>query len=56
MGSKVGSWWIVNEGLKAGERVVAEGVQQVQECAQVNPKPYKEVPSVAMKLQGGNAS
>jgi membrane fusion protein (multidrug efflux system) len=56
MGSKVGSWWIVNEGLKAGERVVAEGVQQVQEGAQVNPKPYKEVPSVAMKLQGGNAS
>jgi hypothetical protein len=33
--------WIVEDGLTPGERVVAEGVQRVQEGTQVNPKPYK---------------
>jgi membrane fusion protein, multidrug efflux system len=41
MGPKTGSMWIVEEGLKPGERVVAEGVQKVQEGALVNPKPYQ---------------
>jgi RND family efflux transporter MFP subunit len=41
MGEKIGSWWIVQEGLKARERVVAEGVQQVQEGSQVKPKLYQ---------------
>src|SRR5262249_5882427 len=50
MGQKVGSWWIVDEGLKPGDRVVAEGVQQVQDGLQVNPKPYQETASVAAKL------
>jgi membrane fusion protein (multidrug efflux system) len=40
MGSKAGEMWIVEEGLKPGDRVVAEGVQKVQEGTQVNPKPY----------------
>jgi membrane fusion protein (multidrug efflux system) len=56
MGQKVGTWWIVSEGLKTGERVVAEGVQQVQEGARVNPKPYHETPAIAEKLHKGNAS
>jgi RND family efflux transporter MFP subunit len=41
VGEKIGSWWIVTEGLKAGERVVAEGVQHVQDGTQVNPKLYQ---------------
>jgi membrane fusion protein (multidrug efflux system) len=41
MGAKSGDMWIVEDGLTAGERVVAEGVQRVQEGTQVNPKPYK---------------
>jgi RND family efflux transporter MFP subunit len=41
MGQKVGTWWIVDEGLKPHERVVAEGVQQVQEGTQVNPKTFQ---------------
>jgi len=41
MGPKSGDMWIVEEGLKPGERVVAEGVQKVQEGTQVNPKPYQ---------------
>jgi membrane fusion protein, multidrug efflux system len=56
MGPKVGSWWIVNEGLKPGERVVAEGVQEVREGAVVAPKPFQESSSVAQKLAGGNGT
>jgi membrane fusion protein (multidrug efflux system) len=56
MGQKVGSWWIVSEGLKPGERVVAEGVQDVREGAVVAPKPFQESSSVAEKLAGGNGT
>jgi RND family efflux transporter MFP subunit len=37
---RVGSEWIVDQGLKPGERVVAEGVQKVRPGMTVNPKPY----------------
>jgi membrane fusion protein (multidrug efflux system) len=40
VGDRVGAMWIINEGLKAGERVVAEGVQKVRPDTQVNPKPF----------------
>ncbi len=40
-GSKFDSMWIIDEGLKPGERVVADGVQKVREGMQVNPKPYQ---------------
>jgi membrane fusion protein, multidrug efflux system len=41
MGPKFGSMWVVADGLKTGERVVAEGVRSVQSGELVNPKPYK---------------
>jgi membrane fusion protein (multidrug efflux system) len=41
---KVGQWvgqlWVIEEGLKAGDKVVAEGVQKVRDGMAVNPKPY----------------
>jgi membrane fusion protein (multidrug efflux system) len=40
VGDRVGSEWVVAEGLNPGERVVAEGVQKVREGAHVNPKPF----------------
>jgi RND family efflux transporter MFP subunit len=40
VGDRVGSQWIIADGLKPGDRVVAEGVQKVRPGAQVNPKPY----------------
>jgi len=40
-GDRVGSQWIITEGLHPGERVVAEGLQKVRDGAQVNPKPYQ---------------
>jgi membrane fusion protein (multidrug efflux system) len=40
VGDRVGNQWIIAEGLKRGERVVAEGVQKVRPGMQVSPKPF----------------
>ena len=40
VGDRVGAEWIVAEGLKQGERVVAEGVQKARAGTLVNPKPF----------------
>jgi len=40
VGDRVGTQWIIADGLKPGERVVAEGVQKVRPGMQVNPKPF----------------
>lgn len=40
VGDRVGSMWIIEEGLKAGEKIVAEGTQRVRPDVVVNPKPY----------------
>jgi membrane fusion protein (multidrug efflux system) len=37
-GAQIGSHWIVSDGLRAGDRVVVEGVQKVREGALVRPK------------------
>ena len=41
VGETVGSMWIIEDGLKPGERVVAEGVQKVHENVVVAPKPFE---------------
>jgi RND family efflux transporter MFP subunit len=40
VGDRVGNQWVIADGLKAGERVVAEGIQKVRPGMQVNPKPF----------------
>jgi RND family efflux transporter MFP subunit len=40
VGERVGADWIIADGLKQGERAVAEGVQKVRPGMQVNPKPF----------------
>jgi membrane fusion protein (multidrug efflux system) len=40
VGEKFDASWIITEGLKPGDRMIAEGAQKVQDGAQVNPKPY----------------
>jgi len=40
-GQTVGTMWIIDEGLKPGEQVVAEGLQRVKEGSLVTPKPAK---------------
>jgi RND family efflux transporter MFP subunit len=37
---RVGNQWLIAEGLKPGERVVAEGIQKVRPGMQVNAKPF----------------
>ena len=42
VGPTVGTRWVINSGLKPGERVVAVGGDKVKEGGLVNPTPYKE--------------
>ncbi|MEN6616522.1 MAG: efflux RND transporter periplasmic adaptor subunit [Syntrophorhabdus sp.] len=41
---RYGQLWVIDEGLKPGEKVVAEGVQRVKEGMVVTPKPYLAQP------------
>jgi membrane fusion protein (multidrug efflux system) len=50
VGGTVGSQWVINEGLKPGQRVVVEGTQRVVAGMTVNPKPFKN----DMETTGGN--
>jgi membrane fusion protein, multidrug efflux system len=40
VGDRVGGDWIITQGLKPGETIVAEGVQKVRAGIQVNAKPF----------------
>jgi len=41
VGDRVGALWLVNDGLKAGQRVIADGSMKVQSGMQVSPKEKK---------------
>jgi len=43
LGETIGSEWIINEGVKPGERVIVEGVQKVRQGMQVTPKSYVQI-------------
>jgi membrane fusion protein (multidrug efflux system) len=36
----IGSEWLIDEGLQAGERVIVEGIQKVRPGTTVDPKPF----------------
>jgi RND family efflux transporter MFP subunit len=40
VGEQVGANWIIESGLKPGDRVVVEGTQKAKDGAVVNPKPF----------------
>ncbi len=40
-GDRIGSEWIISDGLKAGESIVVEGTQKVKPGAVVKPKPFE---------------
>jgi membrane fusion protein (multidrug efflux system) len=42
VGDQLGSDWVIQSGLQAGDRVIVEGTQKVKEGAVVNPQPYVE--------------
>jgi RND family efflux transporter MFP subunit len=43
-GERVDAMWVITSGLKAGERVVAEGVQKVKDGSAVTPTPFTSAP------------
>jgi len=41
-GERIGSLWVINEGLQPGDRVIVEGLQKVRQGMKVDPKPFTE--------------
>ncbi len=48
----VGSFWLVSEGLAAGDRLITEGLQFVQPGVEVQVKPAGNVPALAPAAAG----
>ena len=44
-GSAEGNSWVINSGLKEGDRVIVEGLQKVQPGATVKPVPWQQAPA-----------
>lgn len=44
---RIGTEWVIDEGLKAGDRIVVEGVQKVRAGMKVAPRPAPAEPAVA---------
>lgn len=44
VGQRSGNLWIIDQGLKPGERVVVEGLQKVKAGMTVAPKPFQDQP------------
>jgi membrane fusion protein (multidrug efflux system) len=54
VGERIGSDWIISEGLKPGESVIAEGIQKVKPAMVVNPQPFN--PEAAAKAAATKAA
>ena len=52
VGQRSGSWWIIDHGLKQGERVVVEGLQKVKAGMTVDPKPFQDQPEEKVEKIG----
>jgi membrane fusion protein (multidrug efflux system) len=52
MGPRIGSGWQVEQGLKAGDVVVVDGVQRLKPGAAVNATPLANAPEAAGKAAG----
>jgi membrane fusion protein (multidrug efflux system) len=46
---RVDNLWVIDEGLKPGERVIAEGIQKIRQGMEVNPKPYDARPQATIE-------
>jgi len=53
MGPRIGSGWQVQQGLKAGDVVVVDGVQRLKPGSAVNATPLANAPEAASKAAGG---
>jgi membrane fusion protein (multidrug efflux system) len=48
---RYGNLWVIDEGLQAGDKVVAEGIQKVKDGMVVSPKPFE--PEAKSKPEAG---
>lgn len=55
VGPRIDSMWVIEEGLRSGERVVVEGLQRVQEGATVTAKPAPVVNNAGAPKPAGEA-
>ncbi|HZE22182.1 MAG TPA: efflux RND transporter periplasmic adaptor subunit, partial [Desulfobaccales bacterium] len=53
VGERYGTWWLISEGLKPGEYVVAAGVQKVREGEKVTTEVIKVTPPPKFEPSGG---
>jgi multidrug efflux pump subunit AcrA (membrane-fusion protein) len=42
VGEQIGTMWVISDGVKPGQVVIAEGVQNVRPGTKVSPKPFSE--------------
>jgi membrane fusion protein (multidrug efflux system) len=49
---RIGTLWVIDEGLKAGERIVVEGVQKVRAGIKVTPRPVPAEPAAVTVAEG----
>ena len=47
VGPKVASLWVIEDGLKAGEQIVVEGLQRIQDGTTVSAKPAPPTPAAS---------
>jgi membrane fusion protein (multidrug efflux system) len=40
-GERIGTLWIIDEGLKPGESIIVEGIQKIKQGSVVSPKPFQ---------------
>jgi membrane fusion protein (multidrug efflux system) len=52
-GNRVGDRWVIEQGLKPGDRVIVEGLQKARPGTVVEPKPYQPPASEAGSTGGG---
>jgi membrane fusion protein (multidrug efflux system) len=45
VGPRVDGLWVIEQGLKPGEKVVVEGLQRVRDGMLVSPKPVPPAPA-----------
>ena len=49
---RIGTLWVIDEGLKAGDRIVVEGVQKVRSGVKVTPRPVPAEPAPVTVAEG----
>jgi membrane fusion protein (multidrug efflux system) len=51
---RVDNLWVIDQGLKPGEEVVAEGLQKVREGTTVTTKPFRVIPAIDQEKKTGD--